>query len=94
MEVDLIINIVLAVSTIAFGVAWATLFNKGRKIFASLLRLREEYDKADDDGVITDAEKSKIADTVIEIIGDAADVWQALQNFVMQVIPIIRNARR
>jgi len=93
MELSLIVNIILSVIVVVSAVSWGVLFTKGRNIWANMKELHDEYVAAVADGIIQDSEKIQIADTIIEIIGDAADIWQMLENFGRAVLKIARKGK-
>jgi len=88
-----ILEIILVVLTITSALSWGVLFSKGRRVWQKMLELQSEYKSAVIDGTITEEEKAQIADTVIEIIGDATDIWQAMENFVREIIPLLKRPK-
>jgi len=93
MDISTIIAIILGIFVVITSVSWAVLANRAKAVWESLQELKIDYEQAAADGVITDAEKAKIADTLIIIIGEATSIWQALQNAVMQILLLIRRNR-
>lgn len=85
--------IVWAVIGLLGTVAWGVLFNRGRKLWAGLQELKDDYKKAVADGKITDTEKAEIADNIIDIIEHTTSIWQVLQNLIFDVSGVIRKTK-
>ncbi len=84
-----IVTLVVGVFGVVSIIVWALILTKAGKIWANMKILRDEYNSAIEDKVLTDAEKTKIADTVINIITDSANIWQAMTNMVIQILQVI-----
>lgn len=91
MSIGDILAIVLGVIALIMGVSWVTIKTKADRIFSQAKELKADYDAAVVDGTITDAEKVQIAEHVINIIGDATDIWQMLENFIRGAAKIVKK---
>jgi len=91
MDISTIINIVLAVIAILAAVSWGIVYNRGRSLIKNLIELRDKYRAAVADNTITDLEKMGIANEAIQVIDDAIEVWQQLENLVRKLIPVFRK---
>ena len=87
------ITIGIGVVAAIAGVGLAALFVRGRMIWNEMKEIRTEYQKAIKDNVITDAEKAAIADRAIKAIQEAASIWQALENLVLEIKEFIKVRR-
>jgi len=89
-----IATIILAILTAISSVAWGRLWRKGKKIVKEAREVASEYESATRDGKITDEEKKQIGDSVVEIIKNAADIWQVMENLVREIARAIRPSQR
>jgi len=87
-----IATIILAILTAISSVAWGRLWRKGKKIVEEAREVASEYESATRDGKITDEEKKQIGDSVVEIIKNAADIWQVMENLVREIARVIRSS--
>jgi len=91
MSLSEVINIMLILIALISAVSWGILYSKSRSAWANMMKLKSEYEDAIADNVISNAEKAKMADTMIAIITDASSIWQAMENLARQIIPILRK---
>jgi len=89
-----IATIVLGVLTAISSVGWGRLWRKGRKIVSEAKEVASEYESAVEDGKITDEEKRKIGESVIEIVKNASDIWQVMENLVLRIASVVREKKR
>ena len=88
-----VLTITFAVISILAGVSWGVLFTRGRKLWAGLKELRDDYLEAKIDGTITNEERLEIADDLITIIDHASNIWMVLENLLYTIGGIVRKKR-
>jgi len=86
-----IATIILAILTAISSVAWGRLWRKGKKIAKDAREIASEYRSAVEDGKITDKEKARIGDTAVNMLENAADIWQVMENLVREITGVIRS---
>lgn len=84
-----IATIVLAVVTLMAGVSWLTIISRAKSLVRNLKDIKDEYQAAIANGVISEDEKARIVQEAIEVMEDAISLWQNLVNLALQLRKLI-----
>ena len=82
----IVFGVIVALSAVSFVVLWAKLGS----LVKNLREVRAKYIEVAPDG-LTDSEKMALADEVIDVIQDAADLLQMAANFALAVRRVLRR---
>jgi hypothetical protein len=78
---------------LGFAASWATIIPIVNGLWSKIVKVKQDYDKAVADGVITDAEKVVLLDDIMAAMTDAVTIFQFVSNLVLAILSAIKRAR-
>ena len=93
MNLQMWVTLIISILVVLFAFSWAALFTQAKSLWSKLKQLKADYDAAVADGTVTDAEKTRIADDLMAMIGEFTNIFQMLASLVFQIGNIIKQAK-